>query len=92
MHQLNIPSIRPGFLLRPLDWVIERLADLLISDPELLKVLFALDAVRMHALALGLAHYADKPSPALARALASDSPQPALGLIIRCWPGAVCFT
>lgn len=86
MRQLNIPSIRPGFLVSPLGWVNERLADLLISHSDLLKVLFALDAVRMHALALGLAHYADKPSPALMRALASNSPQPALGLIIRCWP------
>ena len=86
MHKLNISSFRPGFLVRPLGWVNERLADLLISHPELLKVLFVLDAFRMHSLALGLAHYADKPSPALVRALASDSPQPALGLIIRCWP------
>ena len=91
MHHMAMPSptgtpFRPGFLMEPLAWLTQRLTTTLKGDPELLTAIFELNAYRMHSLALGLAHYADKPSPALVRALASDSPRPALGLIIRCWP------
>jgi hypothetical protein len=49
-------KIAPGFLLAPLDWVIERPEKAIETEPTLLGPLFDLGQTRMHLAALALAH------------------------------------
>ena len=92
MHQTATLSyaeeaFRPGFLMAPLGWLTNRLAAGLTSDPDLLKVIFELDAYRMHGLGLGLAHCDPEAlSPSAVKALAHGPPQVVLKQILGDWP------
>lgn len=92
MHHIPAPSpaeppFRPGLLMAPLGWLIQRLAADLKADRDLLTAIFALDAYRMHGLALGLAFSRpDGWSPAVVKALAHGPPQRILKQILGYWP------
>ena len=92
MHHIPAPSpadppFRPGLLMAPLGWLIQRLAADLKTDPDLLTAIFELDAYRMHGLALGIAHCdPDGLSLTAVKALAHDPPQGALKQILGYWP------
>src|SRR5580692_10549963 len=59
----------PGYLLTPFGWAVQPLAALIQADPELLTHVFELDRVRMHVIALALAHLDRNPAPHLASVL-----------------------
>lgn len=92
MHHIPAPSpaqppFRPGLLMAPLGWLVQRLAPDLKSDRDLLTAIFALDAYRMHGLALGLAFSEpDGWSPAIVKALAHGPLQSVLKQILGYWP------
>jgi len=92
MHHIPAPSpadppFRPGFLLAPLGWLIQKLAADLKADPDLLTAIFELDAYRMHGLALGIAISGlNGLSPSVVKALAHGPPRGALKQILGCWP------
>ena len=46
----------PGYLVTPFGWAAQPLAAMIQADPELLTHVFELDRVRMHVIALALAH------------------------------------
>ena len=59
----------PGYLLTPFGWAAQPLAELIQADPELLTHVFELDRMRMHVIALALAHLDGNPAPKLATVL-----------------------
>jgi hypothetical protein len=73
---------RPGFLLEPLGWVQARLSKAIEAEPTLVDHLFNLDAVRMHLMALALAHLASNVTPDLALILLQGSRKTVLNLSV----------
>jgi hypothetical protein len=61
--------LAPGYLLTPFGWATRPLAALVQADPELLTHVFELDRVRMHVIALALAHLDSNPALYLAPVL-----------------------
>jgi hypothetical protein len=61
--------LMPGYLLTPFGWAAQPLAALVQADPELLTHVFELDRMRMHVIALALAHLDGNPAPHLAPVL-----------------------
>ena len=59
----------PGYLVTPFGWAAQPLAELIQADPELLTHVFELDRVRMHVVALALAHLDESPASGLATVL-----------------------
>ena len=56
-------ALVPGYLLTPFGWAAKPLAAIVQSEPELLRYMFELDRLRMHVIALALAHLDDNPTP-----------------------------
>lgn len=84
----DVQLYRPGFLLRPLGWLNQRLVKPLAADPALFAILFELDPYHMHLLGLGLAHQAAEPSPTIVRSLILPSAQAVVAQVIGyCPPG-----
>ena len=59
----------PGYLVTPFGWAAQPLAELIQAGPELLTHVFELDRVRMHVIALALAHLDEGPASGLATVL-----------------------
>jgi hypothetical protein len=59
----------PGYLITPFGWAAQPLAALVQADPELLTHVFELDRMRMHVIALALAHLNGNTAPHLAPVL-----------------------
>jgi hypothetical protein len=79
--------LRPGFLVSPLGWLNECLANILTRHRELLVTLFELDPYRMHVLGLGVAHLDPAlPSATMIENLGRRSPKTALRQILGSWP------
>jgi len=60
---------KPGFLLKPLGWILDRLTNAIETKPSLIELLLDLDLARMHLTALALAHLPSDVSPDLALTL-----------------------
>ena len=65
----QVKPLVPGYLMRPFGWAAQPLAALIQADPELLAHVFELDRVRMHVVALALAHLDKSPASGLATVL-----------------------
>jgi hypothetical protein len=65
----QVKPLVPGYLITPFGWAAQPLAALIQADPELLTHVFELDRVRMHVIALALAHLDINPAPHLAPVL-----------------------
>jgi hypothetical protein len=59
----------PGYLVRPFGWAAQPLAAMIQADSELLTHVFELDRVRMHVIALALAHFDESQASDLATVL-----------------------
>src|SRR5271169_3607626 len=59
----------PGYLLTPFGWAAQPLAAMIQSEPGLLTHVFELDRMRMHVIALALAHLDGNPTSHLAPVL-----------------------
>jgi hypothetical protein len=59
----------PGYLVTPFGWAAQPLAAMIQSEPGLLTHVFELDRLRMHVIALALAHLGESPAPDLATVL-----------------------
>ena len=55
----QVNPLVPGYLMRPFGWAAKPLAALVQSELESLTHVFELDRLRMHAIALALAHLDD---------------------------------
>ncbi|MGH3515635.1 MAG: hypothetical protein ACRDRB_25720, partial [Pseudonocardiaceae bacterium] len=64
---------KPGFLLKPLGWIHNRLRKAIAIDPTLVGPLLDLDHGRMHLIALALAHLPGDVPPVLALTLLQGS-------------------
>jgi hypothetical protein len=65
----QVKPLVPGYLLTPFGWAAQPLAELIQADPKLLTHVFELDRVRMHVIALALAHLDESPASDLATVL-----------------------
>ena len=65
----QVKPLVPGYLITPFGWAAQPLAELIQADPELLAHVFELDRVRMHIIALALAHLDECPASGLATVL-----------------------
>ena len=78
----------PGYLITPFGWAAQPLAALIQADPELLTHVFELDRVRMHVIALALAHLNESLASDLATVLFRGSIHEVLHRIVgRSPPG-----
>jgi hypothetical protein len=66
---IQVKPLVPGYLITPFGWAAQPLAALLQADPELLTHVFELDRVRMHVIALALAHLDESQASDLATVL-----------------------
>ena len=83
----NGRPLRPGFLVGPLGWLCEYLAEILTNDRELLATLFELDPYRMHVLGLGVAHLDPaRLSRTIIENLTRRPPQTTVTEILGSWP------
>jgi hypothetical protein len=76
----------PGFLLKPLGWVLAAFAQPIADDPSLLIDLCSINKPRLHLLAIGALHAPKPIQPPLVPLLIRETPQEAMRRLGLSWP------